>query len=381
LKVLHLSAGNLYGGVETFLTTLARLRHVAPEMEPEFGICFRGRQWDELAATGVAVHHLGPVRLSRPWTAWRARARLRRLLAQAPPDVSVVHGAWSHVVFAGELRRAGMTLVHFLHGEATGRGWLERWAAWIPPDQVLANSRFTAGSAGRLFPGVPPHVVRPPLPAPDTTESWRARSEIRAELSTSDEAVVVLIVGRLESLKGHAVLLDAMGRLRNLPGWQCWVVGGAQRPAEVELVAALTRHTESLGIADRVRFAGARSDVLAVMAAADIYCQPNTSPEGFGLTFVEALYAGLPVITSAFGGATEIVNETCGVLTAPGDTQALAAVLRRLIREPSERRILGAAGPARAEVLCNPRRALCRLSERLAAAVRSDVGLLHGEMG
>ena len=68
LKVLHLSAGNLYGGIETFLTTLARMRHLAPGMEPEFGLCFRGRLWDELVATGVPVHDFGPVRLSRPWT-------------------------------------------------------------------------------------------------------------------------------------------------------------------------------------------------------------------------------------------------------------------------------------------------------------------------
>ena len=51
--MLHLSAGNLYGGIETFLTTLARMRHLAPGMEPEFGLCFRGRLWDELVATGL----------------------------------------------------------------------------------------------------------------------------------------------------------------------------------------------------------------------------------------------------------------------------------------------------------------------------------------
>src|SRR3954447_22619263 len=96
LKVLHLYAGNLYGGVETLLTTLARLRHMAPGMEPEFGICFHGRLWDELAATGVSVHDLGPVRLSRPWSVRRARGRLSRVLEHARPEVVVVHGSWPH---------------------------------------------------------------------------------------------------------------------------------------------------------------------------------------------------------------------------------------------------------------------------------------------
>ena len=53
MKVLHLSAGNLYGGIETLSTTMARLRHLAPGMEPEFGLCFRGRLWDELVASGL----------------------------------------------------------------------------------------------------------------------------------------------------------------------------------------------------------------------------------------------------------------------------------------------------------------------------------------
>ncbi len=73
------------------------------------------------------------------------------------------------------------------------------------------------------------------------------------------------------------------------------------------------------------------------MAAADVYCQPNTGPEPFGIVFVEALYAGLPVVTSGFGGAAEIVDQTCGVLTPPGNCKAVADALRSLILEPSRR--------------------------------------------
>src|SRR5262249_45824292 len=127
LKVLHLSAGNLYGGIETLLTTMARLRHLAAGMEPEFGLCFRGRGWDELVATGVAVHDLGPARLSRPWTIGRARGRLRRVLAVSRPEVVITHGSWPHTVFAPVVRRAGARLVNFVHGQVDGRHWLERW--------------------------------------------------------------------------------------------------------------------------------------------------------------------------------------------------------------------------------------------------------------
>ena len=323
---------------------MARLRRVAPGMEPEFGLCFHGRLWDELVATGVPVHDFGPVRLSRPWTVWRARRRLWQVLAETRPEVAVAHSSWPHTVFAPVVRRAGVRLVHFVHGETNGRNRLVRLASRTPPDLVIANSRFIAGSAAKLFLNIPAEVLYPPVPTPDISDRGAARRKVRVELATSDEAVVILMVSRIESLKGHSSLLAALGRIRDEPTWVCWVVGGSQRPQEHELLEALERQAKSLGIADRVRFVGPRSDVLTVMVAAEIYCQPNTGPEGFGLTFLEALYSGLPVVTSGFGGAAEIVDQTCGVLTAPGNSEAVAAALRSLIQEPSRRRALGTAG-------------------------------------
>jgi glycosyltransferase involved in cell wall biosynthesis len=356
LKVLHLSAGNLYGGIEVGLTTMARLRHLAPAMESEFGLCFCGRLWDELAATGAAVHNFGPVRLSRPWTVRRARARLRQVLADSPPEVIVTHDSWPHTVFAPVVRRAGIRLVNSIHGIADGRHWLDRWASRTPPDLVIANSRFTAGSVASLFPGIPIEVWHAPRALPALNGS--VRSEVRSEIGTAEGAAVILQVSRLERWKGHAVHLAALGLLRDVPGWECWLAGGVQKAGEAQFLAELRSAAERAGIADRVRFLGQRADVPRLMAAADVFCQPNTGPEPFGFVFVEALHAGLPVVSSDFGGAVEIVDPTCGVLTKPGDTEAVAAALRGLIQDPSRRRALGAAGPTRAQSLSDPTRQL-----------------------
>jgi glycosyltransferase involved in cell wall biosynthesis len=185
-----------------------------------------------------------------------------------------------------------------------------------------------------------------------------ARREVRAGLATSKEAVVILMVSRLEPLKGHGALVSGLGRLKDQRSWMCWIVGGSERPRERDLLEKLKQKANSLGIADRVRFVGPRADVLAVMASADIYCQPNTGPEGFGLALVEALHAGLPVVTSRMGGAVEIVDQTCGLLTTPGDPDELAFALRGLIQDAPRREALGAAGPARARSLCAPARQL-----------------------
>jgi glycosyltransferase involved in cell wall biosynthesis len=134
-----------------------------------------------------------------------------------------------------------------------------------------------------------------------------------------------------------------------------------QRPSDQSYLDSLIESAKSAGIADRVRFLGQRSDVPKLLAASDIHCQPNIDAEPFGIAFVEAMNASLPVVTTRLGGAIEVVGDECGVLVPPGDPQALAETLTRLIDDPSWRRSLGSAGPARAHQLCDPERILGRL--------------------
>jgi len=158
----------------------------------------------------------------------------------------------------------------------------------------------------------------------------------------------------MESWKGHDLLLDAAAQMRRDLSWVIWFVGGTQREEEQIYLAALKSQANTLGVADRIRFVGQRADVPHLMAAADIFCQPNRAPEPFGLVFVEALSQSLPLVTFAMGGPAEIVDETCGVLLPPGRTDELASQLERLIGDSDLRRKLGEAGPARAKELCDP---------------------------
>ena len=125
--------------------------------------------------------------------------------------------------------------------------------------------------------------------------------------------------------------------------------------------------SHSLGIANRVRFLGQRSDVSDLLAAADIFCQPNLGPEPFGITFVEALNAGLPVVTTAMGGPLEIVDDSCGKLTPPGDSRALASTLRELIENRETRHRLAAAAPGRGFDLCDQLNQMQKLAAILEA--------------
>jgi glycosyltransferase involved in cell wall biosynthesis len=121
----------------------------------------------------------------------------------------------------------------------------------------------------------------------------------------------------------------------------------------------------TLGLSDRVRFLGRRSDVERLLAGADVFCQPNLGPEPFGIVFVEALRAGRPVVTTSIGGALEIVDESCGLLVEPNNPQELAAALRQLISSCDLRSRLGKNGPARARQVCDPQAQMRLLAHTL----------------
>lgn len=366
MRVLHLSAGNLFGGIETYLLTIARLRDLCPEMEPFFGVCFPGRLRDEFVESGVPVVDLGPIRLSRPWTILRGRRRLEAAIRKQGIEAVITHGCWLHVAFAPAVRRAGVRLLNYVHGELGSRNWTERWAARTPPDAVLANSRFTARSVGAVFPMAPIEVCYPVRP-PEVDDPEEIRREVRQTLDVPLRSTVILQASRLERWKGQDTLVKALSELKETPDWCAWIAGGPQKAGEEEFLDELKSEAKRAGTLDRIRFLGQRSDVQRIMRAADIYCQPNSGPEPFGIAFIEALYAGLPVVSSDFGGAAEIITPSCGILCEPGNVGAVSSALKGLIADPALRRKLGEAGPGRAAELCDPRRQLAILADVIAA--------------
>lgn len=371
MRVLHVGAGNLFGGIESMLVTLARHRHVEPSLEQDFAMSFEGRVAAELRAEGASVTIIGAARLSRPWGVWRARQRLRSLVVQRGYDAVLFHGPWGLVAFGAAVRRARVPVALWLHAPPAEDGLLDRAAARRPPALLIANSQYTAAAARSAFPGIEPRVILCPVGAATAPE--RTRAEVRCELGTLPDTTVIIHIGRMEVWKGQRQLLAALDRLRDLPDWVCWVVGGAQRESERAYANALRAQAAACGIADRVRFCGDRRDVYTLLAAADIYCQPNEAPEPFGITYVEAMQAGLPVVATRLGGAMEIVDAKTGMLIPAGDVHATADALRHLVTNADTRTRLGEAGRVRATLLSDP---AARISD--LAAVVSRVAVTHG---
>ena len=355
MRVLHVHSGNLFGGVETFLLSLARFRTHAPSMQMSVALTSDGRIAADLRRAGVPVTILGEARISRPLTVARARRALALMLKSDAPDVMVCHQAWPLALFGTVARRQAIPLVVWLH-MVPGDHWLDRLAWRARPDMVVCNSRFTAAAVPAS--GARVEVVYAPIET----------DVIRTVTRPANGSTVIIQVSRMEPLKGHTVLLDALAQLRHRAGWVCRIAGGAQRPPEARYMASLRARAESLGIGDRVEFLGERSDVHELLAGADIYCQPNVEPDAFGISLVEAMGAGLPIVTSALGGAIEIVDETCGVLVRPRDSSGLASELSALLDDRLRRDRLGARGPARARALCDPASQMPRIAGILQQA-------------
>jgi glycosyltransferase involved in cell wall biosynthesis/SAM-dependent methyltransferase len=361
-RALHVYSGNLYGGIETFLRTVAGYQ-AQTTATADFALCFDGQLANELRDAGATVHLLGAVRARSPRSILDARRSLAQVLDRGGYNVVVCHSAWPHAFFASVVRKHGARLVFYLHDVPNRRGWPDHVANRTRPDLVICNSRFTAASAPWFFQGIPRRVLRYPVEL-NRSQGHASRTQVRASLETAEDAIVILQASRMQAWKGHRLLIAALAELRAVPGWVCWIAGGAQRAEERAYERELRADVVRFGLEGRVKFLGHRSDVPALMRAADVFCQPNLGPEPFGIVFVEALAAGLPAVTTAMGGPTEIVDESCGRLV-PLDSSALATALAGLITSDMSRADLSRGGPARARELCDPRRCTAALAAEL----------------
>ncbi len=212
--------------------------------------------------------------------------------------------------------------------------------------QVIANSQATADAFRAAGGRAPVRVVHngidaAPFAASVTEDASDA--SLREELGLGD-APVVSIFSRLSPWKGQHVLLEA---LPHLPGVHALLVGEALF-GEAAYAQKLRERASALGLTERVRFLGFRSDIPALMKLSDVVLHTSVAPEPFGRVIVEGMMAGRPVVAANAGGAVEIVGDDGGILVEPDDAQALHRALESLLTQPDVAAALAAGGRERA---------------------------------
>jgi len=158
------------------------------------------------------------------------------------------------------------------------------------------------------------------------------RSDVRAELGIAAHEFAIVQVARLNALKDHATAIRTLKRLRDddVPARLILVGDGEERASLEQLVVEQK-------LTGFVEFLGARSDIPRLLASADAFLLSSIS-EGIPLTLIEAMGAGIPIVSTDVGGISEIIEHGVAGLLAPArDDETLAAHLRSLCQNPERR--------------------------------------------
>ena len=155
--------------------------------------------------------------------------------------------------------------------------------------------------------------------------------EIKQQLGLNGKFVVGHF-SRLSPWKGQHVLLEA---LTHCPSEVTAILVGEALFGEHDYVEHLHERVAALGLEDRVRFLGFRSDIVSLMSACDLVAHTSTIPEPFGRVIVEAMLCERPVVAAQAGGAIELVETgKTGWLVPPGDSLQLAAAITTCRQQP-----------------------------------------------
>jgi glycosyltransferase involved in cell wall biosynthesis len=289
-----------------------------------------------------------PVKLARysgsflPSVIQVARA-IRRL------DAEVVHvNTLYNLQCAIAARLAGRPLVWHIR-EMGSDSWLARVmlvCVSLLATRAVAMSQAIAGTLARCGPRLRMIYDGIELSRFDTPPEIE---RVRAELRLAPDAPAVTTIGRIEPWKGQHVLIEAAPRiLEKHPNARILIVGG---PAvnKPEYERGLRARCRELGIENSVLFTGIRQDIPDILAASSVLVLPSATPEPFGLTVVEAMAAGCPVVATAAGGPLEtVLNGETGWLAPPNDPEAIAERVCRVLEHPGEAEKMGQRGRERA---------------------------------
>ena len=334
LRIAHLIESDGPGGAERVVAGLASSLQEAGSHNVVF-LPANGEGWlaRELAGSGVTIEYFT---IDRPLSPSCARGlvhafrRHRIDVAHSHEFSMAVYGGWASW-------RTGVPHVVTMHGSRYYNERLQRKAAMrlaiALSDQVVAVSETLAQAISSDL-----HVPRSKVAVllNGVRHDEPQRITLRHELRLSADDRLMVAVGNLYPVKGHAYAIDALARLAERHPSVHLAISGRG-----ELEGALLERARHHGLEHRVHLLGLRSDVPAVLAAADLFVLPSLS-EGLPLALLEAMFAACPIVATDVGQVrSALANGAAGILVPPADSGALAAALDRLLSDPAEARRLG----------------------------------------
>lgn len=339
MRILFVSTSTTLGGAEKTVYCLATLLDPKRfEVTSVVSLKPFGAYAERLAALGVPTTTLG----LRGRPSLKQVRELARIIDFQKPDV--VHAVMYQAIQLCRLAK-GRTSHKFKLISSPRVSYRTRSAFTLLVDRVLKNRddlllaecessrRYLVSKLGyapakvkTIYNGI--DIAGWPVSKTD-------RQQKRLELRLSGQDLLVGIVGRLETQKGHAVLLEALAKVRQRLPLRCVIIG--EGPKRALLEAQIRR----LSLDKAVWLLGERRDVTAWLSSLDIFALPSLW-EGLPNALLEAMALGLPVVASAVDGVPEVVEDNKnGLLVAARQPAALAKRLAELAADPALRARLG----------------------------------------
>jgi glycosyltransferase involved in cell wall biosynthesis len=338
------------GGTENQFMTLGRLID-----RSRFDLTFAClRRWgpfvDELGQLGIPLHEY-QVSTFRSVQALAQQARLARQIARSRIDVVHAYNFYGNVFAVPPGRLTAPVVIASIRDRSpyltAMQKRVQRYACQFA-DRILVNADavrdWLVGEEGYDPANIV--VIRNGV---DTTRFTGAPAgdRIRSELGIRADARLVVVVSRLTRMKGLEQFLASAAALKQrYPGLRFLIVGETS-PPDPEYLRELEHLSAALGVADRVVFTGRRSDVPAVLSAADVAVMPSLN-EALSNVLLESMAAGAPVVATRVGGTPEALEDgETGLLVPAGDAAAITTAVSRLLDDRALACRLGQAARAR----------------------------------
>jgi glycosyltransferase involved in cell wall biosynthesis len=201
----------------------------------------------------------------------------------------------------------------------------------------VAIAEEVRNSIQKLYGYPNPPLIPNGIPTDEYAPDPNKRAQWRQAHGIETHATILTHVGRFAPPKNHALLIEAFARVRTNAPLYLLLVGGG------ELENTVREQVAQLGLESRVRFLGIRADVADILRASDAFVL-SSRWEGNPMSVMEAMAAGLPVVSTAVGGVPELVRDgETGLLVPSEDTGALAQAIQALVDDPARRQAMGVA--------------------------------------
>lgn len=288
---------------------------------------------------------------------------LRRVVKRLQPDVIHCNHMLAKPIGALVGAMTGTPVV--FHSRACHHLWIDGvFYSWLGRRTIVRRIICNSAASAQVYRRSSAAKVRI-VPNSIDLEHFREGSvnpRLRSDYAIPGDAFVVGFVGRIHQKKGIDWLLQSfVGVAAKVHGARLVIVGGNDGSLHHDALAHYQSMAQALGLAsNQVFFTGYQDDVRAYVADFDVLVFPSVEPESFGRVLLEAMALEVPVITSAHGGAIEVVRDGKDGLWVPvGDVDGLAGAMQALAADPERRRAMGACGRQRV-IDCYDRTAIAR---------------------